>query len=338
MSKAQTNHLSSLLDIWYEQKDSLEWVLATIIETDGSSYRKPGAIMFINSLGQYFGLLSGGCLEADIMRQARKCLDSGNNQVIQYDMRDEDDIAWKLGIGCGGMVRILLQPLSKENDYLELLVLKQYLEQNRTCYYTQPVTEGRAKNHCTLDKQPEWLINQLNHGAEQTVFVSEQQPVVRLAVFGGGIDARPLVSMAKQLGWHITLFDERLGYAKDSFFTDADEIIRDKYGQLSEHPTLKQLSAIVIMNHNIVLDAKALQLAQLSSASYVGMLGPGHRTERVYNELSMPISQLSKPLHNPVGLALGGELPESLALSMLSEIHAHLYQASATSYSEWASK
>lgn len=349
--KDQTNHLSSLLNVWQHQKDELEWVLATIIETDGSSYRKPGAIMFINSLGQYFGLLSGGCLEADIMRQARKCLASGRNQLIQYDMRDEDDLAWKLGIGCGGLVRILLQPLSLDNNYLELLDLRDNLQSNKVCYYLQTVNEDVPANNCLLEKDPSWSINKLNQNEAATLFISQQNPVIRLGIFGGGLDARPLVTMAKTLGWHVTVYDERLGYAKENFFGDADVIIREKYDDLagndlkgesvnedgfSEHPSLRTLSAIVLMNHNIVLDAKSLQLAQLSSASYIGMLGPGHRTERVFNELTLPKSEIVKPLYNPVGLALGGELPESIALSMLAEIHACLYKSSGESLSNWA--
>lgn len=332
----QTNHLSSLLDTWFYQKDELDWVIGTVIETDGSSYRKPGAMMFINSLGQYFGLLSGGCLEADIMRQARKCLDTGRNQIIQYDMRDEDDLAWKLGIGCGGLVRILLQPLSAQNNHLGLPELRDRLKNNQTCYYVQQVNESEPANRCQSTNDEGWTLNRLNKNEVTTVFVSEQKPVLRLGVFGGGIDARPLVSMAKTLGWHVTLYDERLGYAKPSFFPDVDAIVRDKYDELAEHSSLKQLSAIVLMNHNIVLDAKSLQLAQQSSATYVGMLGPGHRTERVYNELEVPKSEIVKPLHNPVGLALGGELPESIALSMLAEIHACLYQSDARSFSNWA--
>lgn len=334
----QTNHLSSLLDTWFNQKDELDWVIGTVIETDGSSYRKPGAMMLINSLGQYFGLLSGGCLEADIMRQAKKSLDTGRNQIIQYDMRDEDDLAWKLGIGCGGLVRILLQPLSEENNYLELPVLRDRLHNNQVCYYVQQVNKSEPENQCFSIQDDSWEVNRLNkHDSESgTFFVSEQKPVIRLGIFGGGIDARPLASMAKTLGWHVTLYDERLGYAKPSFFPEVDEIIRDKYDDLQDEASLQQLSAVVLMNHNIVLDAKSLQLAQHSSASYVGMLGPGHRTERVYNELKIPVSDIVKPLHNPVGLALGGELPESIALSMLAEIHAYLYQSDARSFSNWS--
>jgi xanthine dehydrogenase accessory factor len=114
-----------LLNNWYEQRDELEWVIATIIGTEGSSYRKPGAMMMINSLGQYHGLISGGCLESDIMRQSRQCWMSGKNIIIQYDMREEEDITWQLGIGCGGLVRILLQPVSADNAYLKLIELRE---------------------------------------------------------------------------------------------------------------------------------------------------------------------------------------------------------------------
>lgn len=330
MSAVKNNHLTSLLNIWFPQKDELEWVLATIIETDGSSYRKPGAIMFINSLGQYHGLLSGGCLEADIMRQARKCWDSGKSHIIQYDMRDEDDIAWKLGIGCGGMVRILLQPVTEQNDYLELRTLKTQLENNQRCFYLLQAEEKEPQNRCLtqIPHEADWSMNRLNTLDDDNWFVSEQNPVIRLGIFGGGIDAIPLANIAKQLGWHVTLFDERLGYAKQSFFESVDSIIRDKLDDLHNHPVLQQFSAIVLMNHNVTMDAKSLLLSQSSSARYVGMLGPRHRTERVFKELNTSDSQLSKPLHNPIGFDIGGELPESIALSMLSEIHAVLHGAS----------
>ncbi|BDX06896.1 XdhC family protein [Planctobacterium marinum] len=339
MSAVKTNHLSSLLDEWEPQKDQLDWVLATIIETDGSSYRKPGAIMFINSLGQYFGLLSGGCLEADIMRQARKCWDNGASHVIQYDMRDEDDIAWQLGIGCGGMVRILLQPVTAQNNYLSLLTLRRRLQENQTCFYVQLISESETNNQCMAEPPTDFddLKSTLLTTAQGQYFVSVQQPVVRLAIFGGGIDAIPLAKMAKQLGWHVTVFDERLGYAKESFFADVDVIIRDKLSAL-DVAQLKSYPAIVIMNHNVTMDAQALLISQSSNARYIGMLGPWHRTERVFEEAGIDVKELKLPLYNPVGLDLGGELPESIALSMLSEMHATLSGASGNSLSHISNK
>lgn len=340
MSASKTNHLISLLDTWYPKRDELDWVLATIIETDGSSYRKPGAIMFINNLGQYFGLLSGGCLEADVMRQARKCWDTGSSHSVQYDMRDEDDIAWKLGIGCGGMVRILLQPVSADNGYLQLTQLRTQLTNNQVSYYLLRTNQKVPLNRCLaqLPEEHGYQLNHVNQVGDDSWFVSEQKPVIRLAIFGGGIDAIPLVNMAAQLGWHITVFDHRLGYARDSFFASANEIIRDKLESLQHHYALSQCSAVVIMNHNVAMDASALQLSQKSSASYIGMLGPFHRTERVFAEAGLSPDTLSRPLFNPVGYDLGGELPESIALSMLSEIHATLYQATGKTQTQTMAK
>ena len=124
------NHFQQILKIWFPERDNHNWVLASIVGTEGSSYRKIGAQMLINDLGQYFGLLSGGCLESDIMVQARRCWDSNHNRIIQYDMREEEDLAWKLGIGCGGLVRILLQPVHALNGYLSLDTVLAMLTKN----------------------------------------------------------------------------------------------------------------------------------------------------------------------------------------------------------------
>jgi len=140
------NRISQLLSHWTDNRDKHLWVLATIIETDGSSYRKAGAMMLINDMGQYFGLLSGGCLESDIMRQARRCWDNQKNRIIEYDMREEEDLAWQLGIGCGGMVRILLQPVHIDNNYLKLDDLNRCLDQRQKTEYHQQVDEGFPVN------------------------------------------------------------------------------------------------------------------------------------------------------------------------------------------------
>ena len=140
------NQLNQLLTHWHQHKDDLQWVLATIIATEGSAYRKAGAMMLINSLGQYRGLLSGGCLEADIMRQARRCWDDQCNRTIRYDMREEEDLAWQLGLGCGGMVQILLQPVNADNHYLQLDKLLLSLQQHQHCGYLQYLEQPTPKN------------------------------------------------------------------------------------------------------------------------------------------------------------------------------------------------
>lgn len=328
------NRINQLLAYWSVHKDTQQWVLATIIETAGSSYRKAGAMMLINDMGQYFGMLSGGCLESDIMRQARRCWDNNKNRIIEYDMREEEDLAWQLGIGCGGMVKILLQPVNTANNYLQLLELNQLLEERKTVFYQQNTENAYPANQVIGDDSD--IKNSsldLRESQGSKYFLHKLTPTPFIAVFGAGLDAKPVVAIAAELGWQIILLDPRVGYAKEGYFNAAAEINRLPYEQLTTANWLKQIDAALILTHNVTLDAQALALVQSSSAQYIGMLGPEHRTARVLDAASLNRQSLSKPLANPVGLRLGGELPESIALSMLSEAHCALENADGTSIS-----
>jgi xanthine/CO dehydrogenase XdhC/CoxF family maturation factor len=318
-----SNRLAPLLDIWFEQKDECQWVLATIIETQGSSYRKAGAMMFFNSLGQSFGLLSGGCLESDLLRQAQKCINQNTNVLICYDMQDDSDIAWQLGIGCGGLVKVLLQPIHQANNYLELIKLRFTLDQRQIAHYK--INLDFDKNHVYTD------INTSSFKIHSS-FDIEIKPTPALIVFGGGIDAKPLIDMANTLGWHITLIDSRVGYARKAYFLKANSIINKTYSTLSKNSLIINADAIVIMHHNVQLDARALNLSNSSKAKYIGLLGPQHRTEKVFIEAGLTSHTFSKPLANPIGLDLGGELPESIALSILSQAHAQLSSTNAQEF------
>jgi xanthine dehydrogenase accessory factor len=328
------NRISQLLNHWTENRDKHLWVLATIIQTEGSSYRKAGAMMLINDMGQYFGLLSGGCLESDIMRQSRRCWDNQQNRIIEYDMREEEDLAWQLGIGCGGMVKILLQPVHADNDYLKLDEMSACLEQRQKVEYHQQIDEGLPHNIVlAIDKSYKISPIRVQNDRGIDVFVQQMSPAPLLAVFGAGVDAKPVVSIAAELGWQVILIDPRVGYAKAEFFTKASQIIRLSCDALKGATWLQQIDIALVLTHNIKLDAAALKLVQNSSAKYVGLLGPNHRTDRVLGIANLTRNELTKPLANPVGLRLGGELPESIALSMLAEAHAVIEHADGLSIS-----
>jgi xanthine/CO dehydrogenase XdhC/CoxF family maturation factor len=310
-------------------------VLATIIETQRSSYRKRGAMMFINSLGKTFGLLSGGCLEADLMQQAQKCWLNKTNITVCYDMQDDSDIAWQLGIGCGGLVKVLLQPIDISNNYLDLLELKTKVDNRILCHYAvDTAISCNVTNTCAATKNQ---VLKSHPTDNKNVFTITPAPA--LVIFGGGVDSQPLISMAHTLGWYICLIDSRAAYARVSYFKNANIIIHDDYSRLSANPLLPKADAIVVMHHNILLDAKALQLTQtinsLSSARYIGILGPQHRTKKVLEQTkllstSLP-SKLTNKLASPMGLDLGGDLPESIALAILAQVHATLENASSDS-------
>ena len=319
-----SNRLAALLATWFPEKDACQWVLASIIETQRSSYRKTGAMMLINSLGKSYGLLSGGCLEADLKRQAQKCWHKNTNITVCYDMQDDSDIAWQLGIGCGGLVRVLLQPIHHNNNYLDLVALKDQLDNRISCFYHIDILNIPAKNQ---------VVFEYNHSLDHLIAI---RPAPALVIFGGGIDALPLVKMAKNLGWYICLIDSRTAYARAAYFKEADIVINKDYAKLEQSLLLPQADAVVIMHHNVTLDARALQLVKnqtaLASASYLGLLGPQHRTEKVLKQAQLTTSELpnklSNNLANPIGFDLGGELPESIALAILSQAHAVIEQAS----------
>ncbi|QOL24662.1 XdhC family protein [Thalassotalea sp. LPB0316] len=306
------NHIESLLTHWCLHKNKCQWVLATVIETQGSAYRKAGAMMLINDLGQFFGLVSGGCLESDVMRHAKQCLVSGENKIVTYDMQDDSDISWQLGIGCGGMVKVLLQPLLESNQYLQLEQVLKLLKQGLPVNYHVNAGDKLADNTV--------LSSDYDSDANRLVFTLA--PRVKLIIFGAGSDAIPLVNMAKQLTWHVNLIDSRPSYGRKSLFGQADNIIKASFTELSNHPEILAADIAIIMTHNLTLDAKALSLCQSLNLKYCGLLGPQHRTERVLRIAKMTIDALTTPLFNPVGFDIGGELPESIALSMLSQAHA----------------
>lgn len=319
-----SNQLTTLLSTWQQKKDDFSWVLATIIETQGSSYRKAGAMLFINDLGQYFGLLSGGCLEADILRNAKQVMHSQQAKIIEYDMQEEDDISWKLGIGCGGLVKILLQPITALNNYQQLPLLLTALNNRQAVSYKINLSDLSLSNQ-TIHNTDDIANNKNN-------LLFSYQPTPHLAIFGAGVDARPLVAMAGNLGWRISLIDHRVNNAREQYFSSAEQIIRQHPSELADAKFLQQIDAAVVMGHHVGFDAAAIKILQHSASKYIGLLGPKHRKLKVLNEAGL--AQLSQPISGPVGLDIGGELPESIALSILAEIHAVLAGKNARFLSE----
>jgi len=165
-------------------------------------------------------------------------------------------------------------------------------------------------------------------------------------IFGGGLDAQPLVKLAHTLGWYICLIDSRTAYARTAYFKNADLVINQSYSEIEQSLLLPKADAVVIMHHNVSLDASALQLvksqANLASASYLGLLGPQHRTELVLAQAQLSTAdfpnKLKNKLANPIGLDLGGDLPESIALAILSQAHAAIEGSSGKSLGHFISK
>ncbi len=336
-----SNQLSALLRTWFDKKNDTEWVLGTLIETQGSSYRKPGAMMLFNGLGQHFGLLSGGCLEADLRQHAQQVMASKKIKTVHYDMHDEEDITWQLGIGCGGTIRIQLTPITPHNDYLQLEQVYEQLKQRMPAWYILPVENDSApasvipethqQSSAFADNLPAFgtckHASQIKQG-DQTFLAIPLRPVPHLIIFGGGIDAQPVVTFAHQLGWQTTLVDHRTSYARSGYFPNATRILHCQASTLTRFTSLTNIDAAIIMTHNIRMDADALTILSQSTARYIALLGAFARQAKVFSQTHISEKDLPVKLSTPAGLDIGGELPESIALAILAECHATLEKRS----------
>lgn len=328
------NRFSQLLKEWYEKRDSSQWVLGTVYKTQGPCYRKAGAMMLFSSDGPQFGLLSGGCLESDIQLHAKHVMQSGKAITLCYDSTDEDDLSFQLGIGCGGVVHILLQPVLKESNYLDLTEIHQAQLDRRSGAFFQliPDKNGEVKSRFlnTDHKEETDLIEQDG----QTWLKTEIKPDPHLIVIGGGQDARPVVSIAHELGWFVSLYDSRPANARREYFMTADKILRTSTEELSDYAKSHSVDAGILMSHNTQIDAEALRAFQSSPIKYLALLGHISRRKEVLEAAGLTDGSLQIPLASPAGLDLGAELPETIALSILAECHACLKVKSARSLSK----
>ena len=327
------SHLMQLLQHWYPLRDKHLWVLGTVYQTVGPCYRKAGAMMLFNDLGQQFGLLSGGCLEADIQRQAARVMQHKNSLTLRYDGSDEDDIAFQLGIGCGGTVDILLQPILAGLDYLHLSQVYNHLIAGGVGQYQQLIaSDGAVATKWSAATGQRGTVDLIEEDGQSWLQTSLSPPP-HLLIVGGGVDAQPLAALAKNLGWTLSLWDSRPANARRDYFLSVDHILRQPLHQLLEDKFATHWDAAVVMCHNLELDAQAIKVLQGSSLKYLALLGPRSRLQKVLELAQLTRQRLSIPLAGPAGLDLGADLPEGIALSILAECQAVLRGASAASLS-----
>lgn len=326
-----SNQLTAMLKAWHKSREETDWVLGTVYKTQGSCYRKAGALTLINSRGEQHGLLSGGCLEADIVRNARKVMQWGKPLLLSYDATDEDDWSYQLGIGCGGKVYIMLQPITVQND-LGLGDMLRALENRQQGLYHQKINANHAYFE-TLSDRGFHKVSLQSRGDEEWL-VQPISPEPHLLIVGGGVDAKPLVNMAKEMGWTVAVADPRPSHARAKHFPNVDVILSELGEPLSEYLLKQGVNAMVIMSHSMEIDAKALTSAQVIGVDYMAILGPEHRFKQVLALANLEQSKLMSPVASPAGFDIGGQLPESIALSILAQCHSVLHQSKLVSQYE----
>lgn len=332
-------------------------ILATVVRITGSSYGGVGARMLVRVDGTTVGLVSGGCLESDIAEHARRVSSTGVAEVVRYDTLEDDDAPWGLGLGCNGLIDILLEPLTPDRARTISDLLQCALDANAPSAIATVVhVVGADSNSPVVGAHALLIDDRISTSgdwgsgfvlADAAAAVSEAlttgrrglvkdfdgveigfevvNPSVHLLVCGSGPDAGPISDLAVKLGWDVTVVDHRAGAEqRASRFPGAKVVECLDALSLSECVDLSARSAAVVVSHHFERDRNYLHALLQSDACYIGMLGPRARTERMFADLeseTVPV-QPDERVFAPVGMDIGGDGPDAIALAVIAEVTA----------------
>jgi xanthine dehydrogenase accessory factor len=327
--------------------------LATVVKVEGSSYRQPGARMLVTEDGNLTGAISGGCLEGDALRKALLAINQQQNKLITYDTSNEDDVEFGVQLGCNGIVHILFEYIDDtvENNPINLLQLRE--EQRKDAVVvtlfttdrktTQPGTvlfyrdgvaitpdnlSGNLSEHAeiALQNKASVIKNIDLKGVAYQALIEYIAPSVALIIAGAGNDVQPLVKAATLIGWEVTVADGRATHALPHRFPDAKNVFVSKPQELMEHVAVDSRTFFVLMTHNYKYDLALLRLLLKTDCNYIGILGPKTKLQRMFNYLDSEGITLSEgqlnTIYGPIGLDIGAETSEEIAISVVAEIKA----------------
>ncbi len=297
---------------------SEEAALATLVSVEGSSYRRPGARLLVLRGGRRAGSISGGCLEDDIILRANRVLRSGRPEIVTYDTTGENDIVWGVGLGCRGVVTIFIEAISvRRPRWVSALAENQAARRNTRLVVA--FDEAFADHRATYIEDDAPLATGTLHVFEQLIV-----PPPSLILFGAGDDVQPLVRLAHELGWRVTVVDSRAASATAARFPEADAIVVATPDELRGELKIDEETFVVLMTHRFAEDEKLLRKLLPRPLAYLGVLGPRQRTDRLLAQLAAEGLAANpdtlKKLCAPVGLDLGSTSPETIALSILAEL------------------
>jgi xanthine/CO dehydrogenase XdhC/CoxF family maturation factor len=320
-------------------------VLATVVDTAGSTYSKRATQMLISPTAGLRGLLSGGCLEVDLVERAAAVLASGRAQLASYDMRGEDDLLFGIGSGCEGAMQVLLQRVGPQEQWQPLARIAGCIEARRAEAIAvvvdgaaagrawwdgggdapgpEPAAVSVARAAALAGSRPQ-LVECALGGGMSRVLAMPLPPPPRLLLCGAGADAVPLAAFAVALGLAVTVADHRPALADAARFPHCD-VVCVPAAELADAIRLASMDAAIVMSHHLPADQAYLRaLADCAQVGYVGLLGPAARRERLLAGLGAQAAALQPRLRAPVGLDIGARTPQAIALAAAAELHAWL--------------
>lgn len=342
----------------FAKNEDLKVALATVVKVDGSAYRRPGARMLVTEDGQLTGAISGGCLEGDALRKAQAVIFQQKSMLVTYDTTDEDDQKFGVGLGCNGIIHVLIEPIDFADSQNPVELVKTALSDRETSILLTVFSVKHSKSEqigtVLLNKGgnklgnwenrivgPELLDlvkaeldrfegsgNEIKSYPSQddiSIFFEVIRPTPRILLFGAGNDTIPLAKIAEVLGFELTLIDGRKNLATPLRFTSAKQIIQGAAEEVVDKFDTDPNTVALLMTHNFEYEVIVLEKLLSGMIPYIGILGPKRKTEKLIQRLESKGIQVSTDnFYAPMGIEIGAETSEEIALSILAEIKAVL--------------
>lgn len=321
--------------------------LATVVRVHGSSYRSPGARMLITDEGRWVGSISGGCLEGDALRKARQVMMDKKPMTVTYDTREESNQNLGIGLGCNGVIDVLIEPIEPSSPHNPILLFEKIISRNEPVLLATACKGKLTGSKLLMDESRQLLFNGFSQDItalitedlpaltdnrasrietynDTDVFLELIQPAISLIIFGGGFDARPVSELAKSLGWNVQVTDECVAHIAPVFFPTADKLSLCQREFIDRDFTITPYTACVLMSHNYEYDRDVLKKLLNTETPYIGLLGPRKRFDKMLDEfkkegITLSTNDLHR-IHSPIGLDIGAETPDEIAVSIVAEI------------------
>ncbi|HUA42810.1 MAG TPA: XdhC/CoxI family protein [Streptosporangiaceae bacterium] len=335
---------------WWGADDTFS--LATVVRTFSSAPREPGAAMAVSASGEVVGSVSGGCVEGAVYELATEVSASGEPVLKRYGISDDD--AFAVGLTCGGIIDIFVEPVSQQR-FAELGEVADAVRHGRPVAVATviegPGTVGARRiiwqdEHATgtlgagdrldeaVDDDARGMLAQGLTGVrrygpdgerrrdELAVFVQSFAPAPRMLVFGAIDFAAAVARAGKFLGYRVTVCDARPVFATASRFPDADEVITDWPHRYLSGIATDERTVICVLTHDPKFDVPLLEVALRRPAAYIGAMGSRRthddRLARL-REAGLTEAELAR-LRSPIGLDLGARTPEETAVAIAAEL------------------
>lgn len=303
------------------QENNIKNVLVTVVDLNGSSYRKPGVRMLISSNDTSVGAVSGGCVEKEIIRRAQSVFKDNIAKIITYDGRYR--------LGCEGVLYILIEPLQITKHFRTLFL--NAIENRESIkidsyFITKDEVKGNYGSVITYNNQQQVAISNsfdIKQTKDKKVFSQELKPLFKLIIIGGEHDAVKLCEIASNLGWQIEVYTS-IKDSKSQLDFPGSFSVKGTTPETITFSSIEENTAIVLMNHSFVQDLKYLVKLSKYKPQYIGIIGAPKRREKLFNQLFEYVPDLEEEfldtIFTPAGLHIGATTPEEIAISIIAEI------------------